>query len=247
MFSSGWESRELYEKHGVPWKRGMIFVGPPGNGKTHMIKALVNQFSLSALYVRGFKSEYGTDAENISNVFGRARASNPSMLIFEDLDTLVDDENRSHFLNELDGFALNSGILSVASANDPANLDPALANRPSRFDRRYVFGLPETKERARYLAFFSNSFEASLRLSDSDADAIASLSEGFSYAYLKELVLSSMMSWISGDKKSAFGETVKTNVAALAEQMTLEASPTPPRAPIKPDPMARYRRPPWKR
>ena len=36
-------ARSLYEKHGVPWKRGLLFVGPPGNGKTHAIKALINE------------------------------------------------------------------------------------------------------------------------------------------------------------------------------------------------------------
>ena len=216
------DSKSLYEQHGIPWKRGMILVGPPGNGKTHMIKALVNHFSLSALYVRGFTAEYKSDSENISAVFHKARACAPAVLILEDLDTLVNPSNRSHFLNELDGFSLNSGILTVASANDPTKLDPALVNRPSRFDRRYVFDLPEAVDRSRYLQFFTSSLDSSLHLAPTVADEIASATEGFSFAYLKELVLSSMMAWISTSKLRAFHSVMLDNVSPLLTQMGQE-------------------------
>jgi len=221
-------SKELYEEHNIPWKRGMILIGPPGNGKTHMIKALANHFRLSTLYVRGFKAEYSTDSQNISKVFAKARACAPAMLIMEDLDTLVDDGNRSHFLNELDGFARNTGILAIASANDPERLDPALVNRPSRFDRRYTFDLPGPEERARYLQFFTSSLSASLRLSDDEASDLSSDTDGFSYAYLKELVLSSMMSWISIGGGTSFADVVKQNAAPLAEQMRIDPFVSPP-------------------
>jgi AAA+ superfamily predicted ATPase len=221
------DSRELYERHGVPWKRGMIMVGPPGNGKTHMIKALINHFGLNTLYVRGFSSEYDTDAKNISEVFDRARSCAPALMILEDLDTLVNPKNRSHFLNELDGFARNTGILTVASANDPAKLDPALVNRPSRFDRRYAFDLPGVNERTRYLQFFTASLEATLRLSDEDAEAIGGATEGFSFAYLKELVLSTMMDWISTAREESFAALMQNHVGPLLNQMQLDPEPTP--------------------
>jgi len=222
--SSWLSSREIYETHRIPWKRGMILVGPPGNGKTHLIKSLVNHFGLNTIYVRNFGSDDDDYARNIKLVFDRARACTPALLILEDLDSLVNNKNRSYFLNELDGFALNTGILVVASANDPAKLDPALVNRPSRFDRRYVFALPELPERSRYLSYFTSSLVGELQLTAEEADRVAAETEGFSFAYLKELVLSSMMAWISAGRNEAMAEQMLRQVVPLRDQMSLGIS-----------------------
>ncbi|HEX6478890.1 MAG TPA: ATP-binding protein, partial [Ktedonobacteraceae bacterium] len=98
-------ARETYETYGIPWKRGIIFVGPPGNGKTHAVKAIINAIQQPCLYVKSFKVEHRTDEDNIRIVFDRARKSAPCILVLEDLDSLVTSQNRSFFLNELDGFA----------------------------------------------------------------------------------------------------------------------------------------------
>jgi hypothetical protein len=116
-FRQFFDSASIYDQYGIPWKRGVLMLGPPGNGKTHMIKGLVNSLGKPCLYVRSFKSEYATEHGNISHVFDRARASSPCMLVLEDLDSLVDGRNRSFFLNEMDGFDSNRGILTVATTN----------------------------------------------------------------------------------------------------------------------------------
>jgi hypothetical protein len=83
-------SRQIYERYGVPWKRGALFLGPPGNGKTHCVKALVRVLNIPCLYVQSFKACYSSDQSGIKSVFQRARKSTPCLLVLEDIDALVD-------------------------------------------------------------------------------------------------------------------------------------------------------------
>jgi AAA+ superfamily predicted ATPase len=91
-------SKETYAGYRIPWKRGILLVGPPGNGKTHLIKALINSLDVPCLYVKSFKNPCGTDHDAIRSVFARVRQTVPCILVLEDLDSLIDDGNRSFFL-----------------------------------------------------------------------------------------------------------------------------------------------------
>jgi DNA polymerase III delta prime subunit len=196
-FEQFFRSREVYGQYGIPWKRGALFLGPPGNGKTHTVKALINQIGRPCLYVKGFKSEYATEQENIGQVFARARLTTPCLLVLEDLDSMIDDGNRSFFLNELDGFESNTGLVVLATTNHPEKLDPAILDRPSRFDRKYHFELPAAAERLAYVAAWNMRLEAELRLSAKGASEVVQRTENFSFAYMKELFVSATMQWMS--------------------------------------------------
>ena len=89
----------------------------------------------SPLYVKSFKSWAGEEYA-MQAVFDKAREMAPCVLILEDLDSLINNSNRSFFLNQLDGFDGNDGLLLIGSTNHLDQLDPALNNRPSRFDRK---------------------------------------------------------------------------------------------------------------
>ena len=212
-------ARETYETYGIPWKRGIIFVGTPGNGKTHAVKAIINAIQQPCLYVKSFKVEYRTDEDNIRLVFERARKSAPCLLVLEDLDSLVTSENRSFFLNELDGFAANIGIVALATTNHPERLDPAILDRPSRFDRKYPFDLPALEERQAYISMWNNSLQTALRLCGEAEAQLAGQTEGFSFAYLKELFLSSMMRWINQPGQETMEQIMIGQVDVLREQM----------------------------
>lgn len=217
-FSQFFESRAVYERYRIPWKRGAIFIGPPGNGKTHTLKALVNQLGKPCLYVRSFKSECGTEQENMAEVFNRARMS-PCVVVLEDLDSMLDDENRSFFLNELDGFQPNTGVVVLATTNHPEKLDPAILDRPSRFDRKYQFELPGRAERLAYINKWNSELESELLLPEHCQAAIVKQTEDFSFAYLKELFVSSTVQWVSEGGRRSVYDVLLSQTAALRQQM----------------------------
>jgi hypothetical protein len=210
---------ETYQEYDVPWKRGVLFLGPPGNGKTHCAKALVNLLRLPCLYVQSFKGPhpYATEHASIQQVFRRARQSVPCLLVLEDVDALVTEENRAFFLNELDGFAENAGIITLATCNHPERLDPSILDRPSRFDMKYRFDLPGAEERLAYVALWNEKL-----------GEIARLADGFSFAYLKELFLSSIMRWVAGRQPGTMPAIMAEQVAKLREQTGYEPEPPPP-------------------
>lgn len=118
------DSKDIYDEYGVPWKRGLIFHGPVGNGKTISLKALMNTLQqrkkpVVTLYVKSAPSSY-----HIRSVFQMARAMTPCLLVLEDIDTIVTSQTRSYFFNEVDGLENNDGILMIATTNHLDQLDP---------------------------------------------------------------------------------------------------------------------------
>ena len=130
---SFFRSRDTYTSLKVPWKRGIIYHGPPGNGKTISIKATMNMLyrqtpEIPTLYVRTLASFMGPEY-SVRLIFAYARRYAPCYLVFEDLDTIVSDSVRSYFLNEVDGLKSNDGIFMVGSTNHLDRLDPGISVR----------------------------------------------------------------------------------------------------------------------
>ena len=219
-FSRFFESREVYERYGIPWKRGALFIGPPGNGKTHAVKALINQLEKPCIYVRSFKADYGTEQEKMAEVFERARMNAPCVVVLEDLDAMISDDNRAFFLNELDGFEVNTGVAVIATTNHADKLDPAIVDRPSRFDRKYYFNLPGDGERLAYMSRWNGELQGEMRVADEVLTEVVVNTNGFSFAYLKELLLSSMVQWISDRQTISMDKILPKQVEVLRGQMS---------------------------
>jgi transitional endoplasmic reticulum ATPase len=206
------DNRELYKKLAVPWKRGLILHGVPGNGKTISIKALISELSARAdpvpsLYVKSFDACQGQKF-SIRSIFTQARVMAPCLLIFEDLDSLVTDKTRSYFLNEVDGLESNDGILMIGSTNHLDSLDPAISKRPSRFDRKYHFKLPNEEERTAYCQFWRKKLVDNhlVDFQEELCPLIAKLSDGFSFAYLKELFVIALLTIARGASGAVLDE-----------------------------------------
>ena len=219
-------SEEVYRAQGLPWKRGVLLLGPPGNGKTHMVRALSQVVDVPSLYVRSFKTQYQTDQALMRDVFRRARQVAPCLLVLEDLDNLITEENRSFFLNELDGFAHNRGILAVATTNHPERLDPALLHRPSRFDRKFTFALPDRALRRAYLEAWRQRLPDPQAVDDQRLDGIARVTDDFTFAYLKELTLGATLRCVQDPERSlseAMGEVLEV---LQREMKAVQAGPS---------------------
>ncbi|KAH6717445.1 P-loop containing nucleoside triphosphate hydrolase protein [Leptodontidium sp. MPI-SDFR-AT-0119] len=179
------DSKDVYADLGVPWKRGLIFYGPAGNGKTISIKALMHTLadrkdSIPTLYVKTAPA-----TGHIRNVFALARVMSPCLLVLEDIDTIVTAQTRSYFFNEVDGLENNDGIMMVASTNHMDRLDPGLSKRPSRFDRK----------RIQYVQFWREKLKpkSEVQFPEILVEPIAGITYDFSFAYMQEAFVSSLL------------------------------------------------------
>jgi SpoVK/Ycf46/Vps4 family AAA+-type ATPase len=173
----------LYRRLKIPYRRGVLLYGPPGNGKSMLCRAVISNLGWPTVL---FESTSGDFESELSAAFALASSIAPAVLIFEDVDSLFEEQSGlSAFLNELDGLESHEGILVLATTNHPEKLDAALTSRPSRFDMLFEVPDPARGERERYLArLFGDNLPA---------DAIAELIEptqGMSIAFLKELFVS---------------------------------------------------------
>ena len=181
-------SVDNYRRLGLPFRRGFLLVGPPGCGKTLTISALAN--TLKATFIAVLPRSYADD-QCVERSFDWAVKHAPAVVVLEDLDKLLENGECSlpHFLRMVDVLKPTSGILIIATSNAPEKLDPALLHRPSRFDRVWKFPLPRYEQRLALLrkrgaAFFS---EAAL-------EQVARKSDGFSMAYVLEIVVNALLS-----------------------------------------------------
>lgn len=150
------DAEDEYAKRCIPWKRGYLFTGEAGTGKTSAAKALANHFGLDIWYL-----PLG-DVTSGSNLIDLVSSVAPrSMLLIEDIDVFHvarqrDDEDQislSDLLNALDGVTSPWGLITVLTTNHPEVLDDALT-RPGRVDVREHFGLAANEQIEGLLRWF---------------------------------------------------------------------------------------------
>jgi transitional endoplasmic reticulum ATPase len=156
---------EVFSRMGIRPPKGIFLYGPPGCGKTLLARAVATESEANFITIKGpevFSKWVGESEKAIREVFRKARMAAPSVIFFDEFDSLVprrglgfadsgvSERVISQLLTEMDGVMSLEDIVVIAATNRPDMVDAAVL-RPGRFDR--LIYVPEPDEEARKQIF----------------------------------------------------------------------------------------------
>ncbi|MFX1490918.1 MAG: CDC48 family AAA ATPase [Promethearchaeota archaeon] len=202
-----------FEKVGVDPPKGILLVGPPGGGKTLLAKAVATESEANFIAIRGpeiFSKWVGESEKGIRKIFRKARQVAPSIIFFDELDSLAPARGQWHgshvyesvlnqLLAELDGMEELKNVVVIAATNRPEIIDKALL-RPGRFDRIILVPAPDQEARLEILQVHTRNMPLH---DDVDLQKIAKITEGYSGADLANVVREAGMYSIRTEEDAA--------------------------------------------
>ncbi len=142
--------------------KGVLLVGPPGTGKTLLAKAVAGEANVPFMSISGsdfVEMFVGVGASRVRDLFDQAKKHAPCIVFIDEIDAVgrrrgagmggghdEREQTLNQLLVEMDGFAVNEGVIVLAATNRKDILDPALL-RPGRFDRQITVGYPDVRGR----------------------------------------------------------------------------------------------------
>ncbi|HCS73854.1 MAG TPA: cell division protein FtsH [Clostridiales bacterium] len=180
--------------------KGVLLVGPPGTGKTLLAKAVAGEADVPFFSISGsdfVEMFVGVGASRVRDLFEQAKKSSPCIVFIDEIDAVgrhrgagmggghdEREQTLNQLLVEMDGFAVNEGIIILAATNRPDILDPALL-RPGRFDRRVVVGVPDVKGREEIIKVHSRGKPLAKEV---DLKVLAKRTPGFTGADIENML-----------------------------------------------------------
>jgi len=181
--------KELYEKSKLPFKRGMIFAGSPGTGKTLVGKILMRKANCTFIWV---ESSAVHSASDIKYLFRMACECSPAILYLEDVDDFLKSAGCIDSLKTtMDGMKNVDGIVTILVTNSPSALPKSLISRPSRFDDVLIFQLPDKDLRYRILSKIAEPLQ--IENKECILKELADKTEKLTGAHLKELLIYALL------------------------------------------------------
>lgn len=207
--------RNIYLASGFSIPKGLLFVGSPGTGKTHLAKAFAKESGARFVSVGGsdFIEIYvGVGPKRVRELFKLARQDNKPCVIFIDEIDAIGRKRTSYdgssteqsstlnaLLVEMDGFSTTDNILLIASTNMPDVLDPALT-RSGRFDKQIVFDPPNIEERKDMFKLYLDKVKISSILKndlDTQLVEVSKMTAGLTGADIKNIVNQSVYNFLT--------------------------------------------------
>ncbi|CCK69046.1 AAA family ATPase AFG2 KNAG_0B06160 [Huiozyma naganishii CBS 8797] len=231
---------QLFTDFGVTPPRGIMLHGPPGTGKTMILRCVAHSTNAHVLTIDGpsIVSKYlGETEATLRDIFNEAVKYQPSIVFIDEIDSIApnranDDSGEAEsrvvatLLTLMDGMGASGKVVVIGATNRPNSVDPAL-RRPGRFDQEVEIGIPDAEARLDILhKQFQRMSSDRQELTEEDIKTIASKTHGYVGADLSALCREAVMKTIQrGINNTLDREQLKVTMLDLENAM-LEVRPS---------------------
>lgn len=220
----------ILREKGLPNSRGIILSGPPGTGKTMMAKSIATKANVTTMLI---SAEMISSKSDVKKAFKLCRKLSPTLMIIEDIDTagtvsrkFTDHPILGEYLQAMDGMQPNDGMLILATTNHTENIDPAISDRPGRFDRIIDVPLPNISQRRKMINNLLTKMPSE-KITEEIISLVAKKSEGLSGAWVREVVQCALIDAMYEGKDNLSANNLQSGLEDVLKRRGMAYKSTP--------------------